>query len=156
MGASIHDAPSSLICTMQIRFILLIISLFSSCQSEPQWTEEMIKTALEKAEVPWNEGQKMYADTLGNLINICTRERDLNGDGKTELLLETSGSYYLWGSAECACFIINQEGENLIEVIGGELSVFASKTNGYRDIGIDGKRGMRNYVWGENDYVITD
>lgn len=134
--------------------MLVIISLFSSCQSEPQWTEEMIKTALEKAEIPWNEDQKTYADTLGNIINIHYWEYDLNEDGKTELLLETSGSYYLWGTSECACFVINQKGEILIEIVGGKMSVLASETNRHQDICVVGMQGSSIYRWKEFGYRL--
>ena len=141
---------------MQITFIHLFIALFSCCHPERQWSESMRKAALEKVEIPWNEGQKMYTDSLGNIINIQYREYDLNDDGKTELLLETSGSYYLWGSSECACFILNQQGEILLEFIGGELSVLNSKTDGYKDLQIQGKKASVGYQWMTNKYVLNE
>jgi hypothetical protein len=84
---------------MQTDLTYLLIVLYSFSKPENQWTEQMVKTALEDVEIAYYKDPKSYADSLGNIIDIQCREHDLNRDGRTELLVTASGSY--WRSLYC-------------------------------------------------------
>ena len=140
---------------MQIELAYLLIVLANLLATDNCWTESMKKSVLEKAEIPFHKGLNCYSDSLGNIINIELSEHDLNDDGTPELLIVASGSYYLWGVTESACFIFDCSGNVLLEVPAVDVSVDDTRTGGYRDIQVVGRKNTYKYEWNENKYDIT-
>lgn len=139
---------------MHMHLCLVVITLLLIQLNTP-WSDEKVYGLFQDEGITFSDYQNGFIDPHGNLLSINQRYQDLNGDGIAELLVEASGSYYLWGSTEAACFVLNLKGKTLIEVVGLELSLIPSVNNGYQDICISGKRGSSIYKWNDKKYKIS-
>lgn len=79
-------------------------------------------------------------DVAKNIIDTASRkfifsEQDLNGDGKNEIFVGTTGPYFC-GSGGCTILLLDSDGKliNRFTVIGYPVFVTSEKTNGWNNL----------------------
>ena len=88
---------------------------------------------------------KLKDDLSKNLVDSLSRsfkyaEYDLNGDGKNEILVGTTGPYFC-GSGGCSIYLLDNQGNviNIFSVSDYPVVVDTKKTNGWFDLFIPSK-----------------
>ncbi|MEX6689796.1 hypothetical protein QTN47_19980 [Danxiaibacter flavus] len=94
-------------------------------------TAALVKTTL----------SDLYKEDLAkNVVDTASRkfifsEQDLNGDGKNEIFVGTTGPYFC-GSGGCTILLLESDGKliNRFTVIGYPVFVTSEKTNGWNNL----------------------